>query len=330
MARKIDHAMAAERPEKEKMRELWADLYDSYLKIITEEDDVPLYLTLCGRSGGEIHTLIKRNLVKTTEVGGIAQEEFGRIVAVISSPKAALDLQKTLPGLKILDVDFKNIVRSDNPTSWPTGQDEKHCRAHIVNLDLNTTLNAVLDQGQVRFPILTWIQKLCQIHAKEPKIEWTLCLTLHAQIEWEREVCKVVRNFLKENFYREPKFAEGFRRVCGESLTNSILKNEEIDFRSMDTEFQQAILMVFVPKKIAQIVHGQGWCLKTKRNLRYGSEFKNRAPMVSWIINFEWDTRVSETPEVVYRDSLKNVFTGMGQISEDGTLFLKLKEYETN
>ncbi len=76
--------------------------------------------------------------------------------------------------------------------------------------------------------------------------------------------------------------------------------------------------MAFVPKRIADLVRTQGWRVETVHNIAYGGS--GHASMVTWVLRFHWDLRVTSTPDAVYRDSVRSVLSAPGLIAENGTL----------
>jgi len=316
--RSVDAAMADERPEKHTIRGLWLELLQQIDRPDLEVPP-PLYLTLSGTLGMDIELLSANGLVKKTETGAVHPDHYHKFIAVESSPMAVLALVRKFPGLKILEVSFVNLVRSSSPTAWPTGEHKDLCRARVINLDLNAGLVAVEDQGQVVFPLLTVVRKLCQVHALPPQLDWHLLLTIDSRINWTEEVGRAVQQFLAENFGREEEFAQASRALLGDELYERVASIGVPDCSRLESDRQQALLMLLVPKKIVQLVHDQGWRLVTLRNLRYGGA-AGRAPMVTWLFHFTWDPRATRTPDAVYRDSLRSVLTGAGRIAEDGSL----------
>jgi hypothetical protein len=310
--------MGEDRPEKKTVRRLWTDL-------VTEVEGQggsvppPLYLTLSGASGKDIEVLVERGLVQRTETGAIDPQHQHKFIAVESNSNAVLTLQRKFPGLKILEVSFPNLVRSASPTAWPDKQDQEFCRARVINLDLNATLVAADQEGQVVFPLLSVVRKLGQIHGLSPQLDWHLCLTLHGEIHWNEDVGRAMQEFLVENCGREPEFAKAVRKLLGDALFDQVTNLSVKDLHGLNVPEQQKLLMVLVPKKIAQLVLDQGWRLATLKNLRYGGT-SGRAPMVTWVLHFAWDRRATRTPNAVYCDGLKSVLAEAGQIAEDGTI----------
>jgi hypothetical protein len=309
--------MDDERPEKRAVRELWVEeAVQSEIRF--PEDEEPLYLTLCGAHGRDISELIDRGLVTLTETNSISNEDKFKIIAVESSPLAVLELQRRYPGLKILETNFQNIIRGPDPFTWPNREEESYCRARVINLDLNSSLAARVREGEVFFPILAWIAKLGRLHATPPRRDWSLCLTLHGQIEWSTEVCIFVQRFLAENFTREERFAAACKHVLGQDLCGRISQDPVLDFSGLSREAQQQLLMTFVPKLITQLVLNQGWLVDTERNLRYGAP--GHAPMVTWVVRFQWSAAALETPDQSYRVALAGILRSAGSIGVDGSI----------
>jgi hypothetical protein len=311
--RPVDLAMTAVRPEKKVMRTLWLDTADSYSQKYPDPNEL-LYVTLPGAEGIEIGLLAERNLIQLTETGGIAQESMFRIAAIESNKLAVGALQRKHPGLKIYETDFKGLIRGDGLTNYPTGEHRECCRARIINLDLNEILNC----RDAAFPILVWIQKLGEMHAVAPRVDWCLYLTLHGEVRWTPEACDIVRGFLRENFARAGRFAEAARSLLGNELFDAIAEAGEVDFAALGREEQQKVLMAFVPKKIADLVRNQRWRLETKVNLRYGGP--GHAPMVTWIIDFASDMTAAGRPDTVYLDSVNRVLNAAGRINAKGKI----------
>lgn len=63
MERGVDRAMAAQRPEKQAVRDLWVEEVRRLDTDHDEESDIPLYLTLPGRQAGDLHALIEAGLL---------------------------------------------------------------------------------------------------------------------------------------------------------------------------------------------------------------------------------------------------------------------------
>jgi hypothetical protein len=317
MPRRIDSAMGENRPEKEKMRELWVDAVRA---VDCDSSGPPLYLTLPGAHGLDIQRLIDAGLVRLERNGAIASEDLWKVVAVESNNQAFLSLKERLSGLRVLNQDIRGILASTGPLTWPQGEHERWCRAHVVNLDLNSSLRCErVDGGRSVFPTVQLIWKLAQLHLKPPALDWVLCLTLAAKIDWEEEHCHMVHQFLRENFEREERFAGACRALLGGRLFKSLSGSEPLDMNRLSGADQQALLMVFVPKKIVSETHGLGWRVTTTHNLRYGGASRSQR-MVSWLIRFTQEPRVAREPRAVYSESLVEALAGAGIIQPDGEL----------
>jgi len=317
-ARPVDQAMNAGRPQKNTMRELWANEVEAFQEVADEQ--TPLFLTLSGAEGRDIDVLVGRGIIRRTETGAIDPRDQSKVVAIESSPDAELALLSKFPGLRTYQQAFQDLIRGVGVTSFPERKIRAVCRARVVNLDLTRPLHGeVGEHGELGFPVLTWIKKLCQIHTEAPRVDWSLCLTLNAEIPWSGDVCGIVSAFLTENFVSEPRFRELTKGAIGEQAFTEISQAGS-DFAHLSPEVQQRLLMVFVPKKIAQLVHGEGWLLRTQYNLAYGEE--GEAPMVSFVFRLVWDPRYESTPRAVYRDSLLGALETCGTIDREGNIHL--------
>lgn len=194
--------MDEERTEKATVRALWLQEVQEYATQFPE-DEGPIYLTLSGAEGRDIRLLAEHGLVGLTEVGGIVEKDKGKLVAVEASSPAVARLQRSFPNLKILEVNFQGLVRGEGPFNWPQGEHKHHCRARVLNLDLNNPLRAKEREGEVSFPVISWISKLALLHTDPPQRDWSLCLTLHGELNWNTTVSTFTQRFLRENFERK-------------------------------------------------------------------------------------------------------------------------------
>lgn len=318
--RQIDKAMSDERPAKNAIRELWLE----QAKVFNEqypEDDVPLYLTLSGAEARDIKLLAQHDIIKLTENNAVALESQHRVVAIEQNSQAVLILQKQLPGLQIISQNFADIVQGTSPLSFPTKKEHiDYCCAKIINLDFQSSLGFKNENGNILFPVFNWIQKISLLHAqKKPQINWCLCLTLNAAINQPEIIGEFIQKFLKENYHSAPDFEVSCRNLLGDKVQNTIISDEPLDLGVFTSEENQKILMILVPKKISSIVHNQNWHVKTLWNLCYGGN-EGHAPMVSWIISFEWDERAAATPQAVYIESLTEILASAGRIEDDGKI----------
>ncbi len=206
--------MAADRPAKNAIRKLWIDRVEAAVPSLS--DTGPLYFTLPGASGVEIGMLIERGILDLNPTGSITDGDGRKVVALESSSKAEIELKAKYPGLKVLKQRVEDLVRTTSPLKWPDPKDEWWCRALVVNFDLNEPLKCVSTSGQLTFPVVELVSKLAELHAKEPVLDWTLCLTLNATVRWDAEVSLGVQKFLQENFGREPAYASAARAMLGD------------------------------------------------------------------------------------------------------------------
>lgn len=319
MVRDVDEAMAAARPEKETVRKLWVEEVE--LADGSEPPEpVPLYLTMPGSQGGDIQALVDEGVIGLTETGAIADAELRRLVAVEHSPSAVVELQRRFPGLKILEQPLHSLLHSTSPITWPVGEHKTLFRAQVINLDLQTPLAGEVENGQLAFPVLALIRKLATLHAVPPYVDWTLCLTLHGEVAWTEESERLACEFLASNFDLDSDFSAQAREVLGEELHRAICEDPAtVGVRDLTAADQQRVLMVLVPKRIAFDAHREGWSVDTVENLRYGGTHR-RAPMVTWVLRFQWDARASTQPDAVYRDALERALQRRGRIDAKGNL----------
>lgn len=314
--RDIDAAMIEDRQEKIYMRRTWSEIAERENQH-HDHPDIPLFLTLSGAEGRDIEELIRKGIITVEENSAISDDDRFKVVAVENSAIAVLRLQQKFPGLKIYEHDYKNLVRGPTPFRWPDSEEyTRYCRAKVINLDLNEPLKPIDNEGHTEYPVLQIIEKYCRLHAQNPKIDWSLCLTLHGEIIWEAGISTSVGQFLVENF-RDESFRQSCEEFLGDSLYQSVCAL--VDFSSLTNEEQQKILMVFVPKKLSRMICSSGWKLEIEKNLRYGG-YDSVAPMVTWVINFRWDPRASSTPDLVYLESINSIMDQAGSISPEGNL----------
>ena len=320
MRRPVDVAMKLDRPQKRVIRELWLNEVRR-VNEQSKDDDMPLYLTLPGEEGRDIEVLAEAGIISLTPVHGIATSDKGRIVAVESSSEAILKLQEKFPALKIVRAPIHSLLRGDNPMRWPEGEDEKLCRARVINLDINQPLVAIEERTQIVFPLLEQVRKFAVIHSTPRPVNWLLLLTLHAECPWTRSVGLSVQEFLRENCEREPKFSEKLMALLGYDLFERINRLEVGNFAKLSKDQQQRVLLAFVPKKIISLVQQQCWFVNSHWGFRYGGR-QRQAPMATWALGFTADIRATRTPDALYRESLRGI--RLGEITDNGSI----REYE--
>jgi hypothetical protein len=309
--------MGDNRADKATVRDFWVDVVAA---ADADETGPPLYLTLPGAWGLDVERLVEAGIVRLAENGAILEEDAWKVVAVESNNDAFLTLKKRLPGLRVLNENIRGILASTGPLTWPRGEHLRWCRAHVVNLDLSSTLRCERDEQQgLIFPTVQLIWKIAHLHLRKPSLDWVLCLTVAAAIDWPKEDCELVQRFLRENFMREDKFANDSQAFLGTDLFDAIVADEALDMNALTREEQQSLLMVFVPKKIVADTYAQGWRITTTRNLRYGG-LGGSQRMASWVIEFVREPRVTAEPHAVYSECLAEALVGVATIRPDGTL----------
>lgn len=311
--------MAEDRPEKQRMRALWADAYERAKDARPGPAPQPRLLAMPGLAAGDIQVLIDRGLVEVTETTAIAAAELPNIAALESNLAAIAALKNRFPGMRIIRDTVRNALHSEAGAIYPVGDHKLLLRADMVNLDLNQPLVARFVGTQLEFPVLRYVQKLAQLHADAPRVDWTLCLTLHGEVHWEAAAREAVCRFLAENCAREPAFADAMRGLLGEEAYAAIRAVLPDNLPLDDFHMQQLLLMVCVPKRILNDVHTQGWALTCRHNVRYGGADR-RAPMVSWIIDFVEDARGATEPDALYRECLRAVLDNTASIDGEGQL----------
>ena len=309
--------MEADRPEKRTVRAIWTDKTVQYFERHRDDEGL-FYLTLPGADGRDVQHLADRGIIALTEVGGIADESQGRFAAVENSVQAIGALQRRFPGLKIHEAPFQSLVRGDGLLRFPEGDDERLCRARVINLDLNSPLNIEERNGEFIFPTLMWVKKLGQIHAAPPRRTWNLYLTLHAEIIWPVNASQRIGELLSENFESVPEFGAASRTLLGDEIYNTLSRGNLIDFSSLNRKRQQELLMILVPKAIMTFLQDQHWKIDLPFNLRYGRS--GHAPMVTWIFEFGWDETASGNPNALYRDNLSRALEAAGQVNHEGEI----------
>ena len=309
--------MAQDRREKHIVRNYWVEEAREYNSRYPD-DAHPLFLTLPGPGAHDVKLLIEEGLLELTETGAISDAHQFRVVCVERDGRAVADLNRQFPGMKILEGTFENLIGWQSQVTWPSPRNRRLFRARIINLDLNNALVARTARGIMVFPVLEVIQKLVEIHATPERVRWTLCLTLHGETPWSSDVAESVQAFMRENIDRDADFRVLAASALTSEFVDRLVDARTVDFRHLDRVEQQRFLMVFVPKKIAQLVQNRGWRLVTKRNLRYGAA--ENAPMTTWILEFIPEASLISTPDAGYREALRGIFENFRQIAADGSL----------
>ena len=262
--------------------------------------------------------LIKQGLLELTESGAVAADQQFRVVCIERDGMAVAELNRQFPGMKIVEGTVEDLLAWQSQFTWPSTRDRRLFRARVVNLDLDNALVARRAGELMVFPVIEVIRKLLELHATPRRLQWTLCLTLHGEIPWPGEVAESAQAFMRENLNRDVEFRAHAASALTQEFVERLLAASTIDFRDLHREEQQRFLMVFVPKKIAQVVQNLGWRLVTKHNFRYGTP--PNAPMAAWILEFIPAASLISTPDTGYREALRDIFSNFTQIASDGSL----------
>ena len=309
--------MADDRPEKRSMRKIWVD---QVAQAPAPTDSEPLFLTLAGADGKDVQALVDAQLIRVTETGAISAEDAGKVVAIESREEAFLKLSRKFKGLRVLNTRVEDLLRREHPFNWPTGEDQKLFRARVVNLDFDGPLDVVVRNGQLVFPQIAWVKKIATIHAHESPSNWCLLLTCQGQIQWPVEVETRVKKLLADNFQRSDEFSKVVEELLGPDTFDGIRDcSDDLTLSELPYATQQRILMAVIPKKICRELNGSGWNIRTRHNVLYGGT-KSRAPMVSFVFDFEWDERGSTEPDAVYLESLLGSLSEPSEIDSKGAV----------
>jgi hypothetical protein len=312
----VQVAMALQRPDKWAVRSKWLERV-KYFADRYPDDPVPLYVTLPGAEALDVQMLVDSGVIRLTEIGSIYDEDLRKIVAVESDASAAIEVRKKFPGLRLLKDRIDNLLHGKSLIRYPNGDLERILCGRVINLDLNEIL-AATDEDPAAFPVLLMIQKLCELHAVS-KLEWALCLTLHAELRCATETLRSMLKLLAENVNEDSVFANELKEFLGGKLFDSVAAVDPLFAQELAPSDQQRFLMVIVPKFLARMLFGSGWVVSITSNLRYGGS-AGRAPMVSWVFEFAWDSASRDAPQTTYVAHIRGILSAAGNIAEDGTI----------
>lgn len=309
--RAIDIAMQDMREDKEIVRDLWIKDIKEEDASYRDDDDTPLYLTLCGANGTDIILLSQAEVISLEKNGAISTAHVKKVVAIENNKQATLRLQKMISGLKILEKDVKSLLRGDSLTKFPDKEESTFLSARVINLDFNAPLIIENRDGEFGYPQVGWIQKIATIQRQSGNTYWKLYLTLNSSAIWQHDELSDILDFLKDNMESNLNFAMLLAKHAPELSEYVLNRNGDI---SSNTTLCQHLMMVFVPKKIASVLSGLGYIVSTQHNICYGGS-NGSAPMVTWIIKCERSSLSSNTARI-YNDSLNRIFSDFSNIEE--------------
>lgn len=316
--RPVHQAMAEARPEKSAVRKLWIERAVHHSTRSPNLED-PLYLTLSGAEGEEISMLIDAGLLKLTEVNSIDSRFQHRVVAIENNHVAYTRLQTKFPGLKIIRDPVSELLHGSTRTRYPQGEREQICRSRIVNLDLNQAWNPQLIDGHWIVPVARWIQKFAEMHARAPKLGWSLFLTLHGECPWQAPSASLIGDEIRALSEFHTAIKNNVENWLTSPVFTQILGNAISNYKDLDVELQQRVLMWLVPSVIVRDCAAQGWSISIHHNLRYGRP-PAHAPMVTWIIDFNVPEREALSYERELLAGLTDVLNKAGYIDARGRI----------
>ena len=312
------------RPAKDAIRARWLAIIQ---EIENSDSAYPTYLTLAGAAGHDVQMLIDEGIIRQLESGAISDDTAHVCVAIENGLKASMDLKKRFPGLKVINQDIRGVLHGDSLVKYPERpQDQRICQAHIVNLDLQQTLNALTLGNELVFPVIRWIEKLGNLHLEAPHSVWHLLLTLNATIDWDAAALSRIRTILERNAKEHAAFLANCERTVGTDLLQRVFNDITFDVGHISLPERQRMLLAAVPKLLIERLVRQDWAVVTVLNAEYGGS--GGAPMVTYIFRFERDTGVPPM-NTLYQDAVCQCLKNPQRVNEDGA-FVPLPTLDSN
>jgi hypothetical protein len=188
------------------------------------------------------------------------------------------------------------------------------CRARLINLDFNQSFNEETQRGVERFPAITLVKKLGQIHREAHHDVWGLCMTFNSTMEWSEDAISESLALINDNIRGSEEFGEMLEQIFGAEVVSEIVARRQLIPDSKD--FQQRFITVFVPKKIVESVFDQHWSIEIQASYRYLGPAG--APMTSWVMEFRSIDNTTESKMNVYQRNVSNLLRNSYKITEDG------------
>lgn len=312
--------MDSARADKATVRGLWRDKVAAALAAAGHDESVPVYSTLPGKYALDLEELHRSGIIGRLSNGAIDTDDAWKVAAIESNSDAFMTVREAWPGLDIRRADIKSVLASDAPTRWPEGPQKRYCRGRVINLDYNGAFAVQEVSGAIEYPQVRLVEKLAQLHKVKPELDWTLCLTLAADIQWLDAGCSAVKSFLRENCDENSDFAEECRRILGPPLFKRLMTAGPASWmRALTASETQRMLMALVPKRILHDTYLQRWAVSVDYCLCYGGRADAKA-MVSFIVDFKREPRVAATPRAVYNECLGEVLRKAALINESGQI----------
>jgi hypothetical protein len=310
MARRpIDSAMSRQGGVKARIRTLWANEVAAATGGSYLADDLtrePWYLTLPGAYGHDIEALMDAGLVGRTENNGIPTEDEWKVVAVEKHLPAVGDLLNRIPGLNVRDVPINSLLKGEGLGAWPKNEEKRYCRARVVNLDFDVSLHAKVTSSSSTFPVIDWITKFGHIHREHPPVDWTLCLTLNADLDAANAASRFIAETIHDNAATHSDFAETCNTLLGDEVVSNMATAASFSTATLTRVQCQYILMLLIPKLIAKEMTNQGWTVTVSLNGHYGIA-DGGAAMVTWIMRFKWQSGGSAQSQSAYRTAVESI-----------------------
>jgi hypothetical protein len=320
MSRPIEHALEAERPAKATVRALWLREVRRYEATNHER---PLYLTLPGALGKDIEMLVDAAVLTRTETGAISEPDRHKVVAIESNSDAIYSLQQRFPGLAIREQNLMEIIGGSSSYSWPNQERRADFCARVVNLDLDRSLQALVNGQDISFPLIKAIKKISQLH-HEPqagqKLPWSLCVTVNGSMNWQPEVFGYLVAFLASNCTHHPDFSEKLSAILGGDLVATMIRDRaDVPKESFSAEQLQILACIFLAKQIVESTNEHAWQLAQSECLIYGGE-AGHAPMVTLILTLEAAEPELGRPARRYDFNLSKLLPSLGKVDMRGNV----------
>jgi hypothetical protein len=208
------------------MRELWID---KAISCADHNGSSPLYFTLSGAEGHEFRMLGERGLIQFTETGALDAACAHKVVAIENDAWAHAQLLNKFPGLKIKRNTVQGLVHGNGLVRYPQGDDERICRARIINLDLDESWMPAFHEGEWIVPVSRWVYKFAAVHARPQRLAWTLYLTLHGECPWGAELRPIISAEIIEILASDPSIRLTVQNWLGAELLNDIVSGNAVD-----------------------------------------------------------------------------------------------------
>jgi hypothetical protein len=306
MERPIDIAMAAGRIAKNTVRAQWMMVCRDWQKKSAQR---PLYVTLPGSDGVDISLLIEEGILPVLENNAISDDAAGLVVAIERDLPAAGHLKERFPGLKVVPSDIFHELKAQRVVTDLSKEVRTFARGLIINLDFNQAFTVSGDSH----PTVDLIGRLADVHKEATTQNWTLLLTHNTDLSgWPSTIGVRNARTLSEAMVAH-KDLGAWWKVYGRDLAPILAQKESLS--TWDRRHQQCLLQILVPLLILARVASSGWDIQVSWSAVYGLE-PPFAPMVSWIIAFEFDRDKAAAPQTQRNTCLDGLLECVGRIDD--------------